>query len=213
MSQHLLTMLKSNFVCHPRDNTPIDSSGYPAYITFLSSFHSGDTPYTEAMFVMSEVQFVETIENIIKKDEQAYLYEILITHCDCCLVSKYLKADIKRKIALKRQKAAERLIQLDPNVKIPQAPSTDGCYIATAVYGSYDCPEVWTLRRFRDFSLGTSWYGRVFIKLYYRISPMMVKYFGHTEFFQTFWRRKLDKFVKELNNKGVSSKPYIDKNW
>ncbi|MFR9028073.1 MAG: DUF2726 domain-containing protein [Clostridium sp.] len=25
-----------------------------------------------------------------------------------------------------------------------------GCYIATAVYGSYDCPQVWVLRRFRD---------------------------------------------------------------
>lgn len=27
-----------------------------------------------------------------------------------------------------------------------------GCYVATCVYGSYDCPEVWTLRRFRDYS-------------------------------------------------------------
>ena len=27
--------------------------------------------------------------------------------------------------------------------------SSGGCYIATCVYGSYDCPEVWTLRRFR----------------------------------------------------------------
>ena len=26
----------------------------------------------------------------------------------------------------------------------------EGCYIATCVYGAYDCPEVRTLRRFRD---------------------------------------------------------------
>ena len=26
--------------------------------------------------------------------------------------------------------------------------SSGGCYVATAVYGSYDCPQVWTLRRF-----------------------------------------------------------------
>ena len=32
----------------------------------------------------------------------------------------------------------------------------DGCYIATCVYGSYDCPEVWTLRRFRDDTLAKS---------------------------------------------------------
>ena len=29
--------------------------------------------------------------------------------------------------------------------------SSGGCYVATAVYGSYDCPEVWVLRRYRDF--------------------------------------------------------------
>ena len=31
-----------------------------------------------------------------------------------------------------------------------------GCYVATAVYGSYDCPEVWTLRRYRDDTLYSS---------------------------------------------------------
>jgi len=31
--------------------------------------------------------------------------------------------------------------------------SSAGCYIATAVYGSYNCPEVWTLRRYRDIKL------------------------------------------------------------
>lgn len=31
--------------------------------------------------------------------------------------------------------------------------NSGGCYVATAVYGSYDCPQVWTLRRFRSFSL------------------------------------------------------------
>ncbi len=32
-----------------------------------------------------------------------------------------------------------------------------GCYIATCVYGSYDCPQVWTLRRFRDYTLDETW--------------------------------------------------------
>lgn len=36
-----------------------------------------------------------------------------------------------------------------------------GCYVATAVYGSYDCPEVWTLRRFRDERLAQTWNGRL----------------------------------------------------
>jgi len=34
--------------------------------------------------------------------------------------------------------------------------STSGCYIATSVYGSYDCPQVWTLRRYRDYNLSNT---------------------------------------------------------
>ena len=54
------------------------------------------------------------------------------------------------------------------------------CYVATAVYGSYDCPEVWILRRYRDYTLAETWYGRAFIHTYYAISPTLVKWFGHT---------------------------------
>ena len=32
-----------------------------------------------------------------------------------------------------------------------------GCYIATAVYGSYDCPQVWTLRRYRSHIGAVVW--------------------------------------------------------
>ena len=52
--------------------------------------------------------------------------------------------------------------------------SKGGCYVATAVYGSYDCPPVWTLRRFRDYTLSKNVLGRLFIKLYYAVSPTIV---------------------------------------
>ena len=63
-----------------------------------------------------------------------------------------------------------------------------GCYIATCVYGSYDCPEVWTLRRFRDDTLSKTCLGRLFIRVYYAISPTIIKWFGHTKWFQMFWK-------------------------
>ncbi len=91
--------------------------------------------------------------------------------------------------------------------------SSNGCYVATAVYGSYDCPEVWTLRRYRDDMLAKTWYGRLFIYLYYAISPTIVKLFGNTMWFKNMWRGKLDKKVKQLQNNGVESTPYNDKNW
>mgnify|MGYP004663160831 FL=1 len=86
-----------------------------------------------------------------------------------------------------------------------------GCYVATAVYGSYDCPEVWTLRRFRDKTLAETWYGRAFIRLYYAISPTLVKYFGKAKWFQRLFRKPLDGFVKKLNASGFEDTPYDDK--
>ena len=92
-------------------------------------------------------------------------------------------------------------------------PRSQGCYIATAVYGSYDCPEVWTLRRFRDETLSRSWYGRLFIRFYYALSPTAVRLFGDTEWFQNFWRTRLDNMVTRLQSDGVSSVPYDDPVW
>lgn len=85
-----------------------------------------------------------------------------------------------------------------------------GCYIATCVYGSYDCPAVWTLRRFRDSKLEKSIPGRAFIRIYYAISPTLVKLFGSQRWFCTHWKKRLDGFVAYLNHKGVPNTPYKD---
>ena len=89
--------------------------------------------------------------------------------------------------------------------------SAGGCYVATAVYGSYDCPEVWTLRRFRDYTLAETGYGRAFIRTYYAISPTLVKWFGRTEWFKRMWQAPLDKLFAHLQNNGVESTPYNDR--
>lgn len=89
--------------------------------------------------------------------------------------------------------------------------SNGGCYIATAVYGSYDCPEVWTLRRYRDNTLDRTLFGRLFIRLYYLVSPSMVKWFGRSMWFKSILRRPLDRFVNRLLSNGVENTPYTDK--
>jgi hypothetical protein len=88
-----------------------------------------------------------------------------------------------------------------------------GCYVATCVYGSYDCPQVWTLRRFRDNTLAETWYGRAFIRVYYAISPTLVKWFGKTEWFKNLWKPTLDRMVENLNESGVEDTPYDDRAW
>lgn len=88
--------------------------------------------------------------------------------------------------------------------------NNNGCYIATAIYGSYDCPEVWTLRRYRDQVLRNNWAGRVFIKIYYAVSPKVVALFGQKRVFQRLNRSVLDKWIKSLNLRGFGDSPYHD---
>lgn len=97
-----------------------------------------------------------------------------------------------------------------PPVHEPLPTKTRGCYVATCVYGSYDCPEVWVLRRFRDNVLSTTWYGKAFIKLYYAISPTLVKWFGTHKWFKTICKGKLDKMVNKLQMNGFENTPYND---
>lgn len=94
--------------------------------------------------------------------------------------------------------------------KPEQKKDTGGCYVATAIYGDYDCPSVWILRRYRDFHLKNKWYGRIFIKMYYGISPVLVKSFGKKEWFSRIFHPLLDKKVQKLFNEGYSHLPYED---
>lgn len=89
--------------------------------------------------------------------------------------------------------------------------NVNGCYVATCVYGSYDCPQVWTLRRFRDDILRQNIFGNLLVRFYYSVSPTAVKLFGNYCWFHKLFRNPLDKLVNKLNHKGVSDTPYIDR--
>lgn len=110
----------------------------------------------------------------------------------------------------------QRIQSLDPNFQVSTSSTqttSSGCYVATCVYGSYDCPQVWTLRRYRDNTLAKTWYGRAFIKTYYAISPSLVKWFGHSRWFKRLWKPYLNHLVKKLRDEGVSDRPYQDRKW
>lgn len=102
----------------------------------------------------------------------------------------------------------------DDDDYIPQpVQKKSGCYVATAVYGSYDCPQVWTLRRFRDGRLAATLPGRAFIRTYYAVSPTLVRWFGSTAWFRRLWRGPLDRLVRRLQAQGIEDTPYQDKEW
>ncbi|WP_303814380.1 CFI-box-CTERM domain-containing protein [Selenomonas ruminantium] len=73
-----------------------------------------------------------------------------------------------------------------------------GCFIATAVYGDYDAPEVRVLRCFRDNVLDKSALGRVFIRTYYAISPSIANWLRAHNDVSFAVKKLLDKFVDFL---------------
>lgn len=104
-----------------------------------------------------------------------------------------------------------KIKQYDTSYKAPEVPtsSSSGCYVATAVYGSYNCPQVLVLRCYRDDVLSRTWYGKAFIQSYYAISPTIVKWFGNTNWFNYIFRNILDKFIENL--KTSNNHVYLEK--
>ena len=183
---------------------------------------SSDKLDTVTLFNELGIEFVETLKNIAAKIPESmigfrvFYYEDALRHAAYVLENGSLKNPslIQEEI----MKLHRLIAAIDPSHQVPeQAPAAGqrdgGCYVATAVYGSYDCPQVWTLRRYRDNTLAKTWYGRAFIRTYYAVSPTLVKWFGHTEWFKKMWKGTLDKKVNALQEMGVESTPYEDIKW
>lgn len=113
--------------------------------------------------------------------------------------------------AYKRKSAQEKRRYTTRSSSSSRSKSKSGCYVATCVYDSYDCPQVWTLRRYRDQKLAQTAIGRLFIRCYYAVSQIIVKLFGRTKYFRKFGKLWLDKIVRKLNAQGFCSERYQDR--
>lgn len=73
--------------------------------------------------------------------------------------------------------------------------SSEGCYIATMVYGDYDHPKVMILRQYRDEYLLKSFWGRCFVRVYYFLSPKAVRVLHDKERINDRIRSWLDRLI------------------
>ena len=76
---------------------------------------------------------------------------------------------------------------------------SEGCYIATMAYGSYEHPQVKILRKFRDEQLMPTALGRIFVKVYYWISPKMVSILSGHDSINRAIRCLLDCFIIHIS--------------
>ena len=153
-------------------------------------------------------------KHLITQEDRPAKYSTIELNEDVARLLKKCREDPAR-----AEKYARLILEIDANnteakqYLRKESAATGGCYVATAVYGSYDCPQVWTLRRYRDNTLAETRPGRLFIRLYYAASPVLVRWFGKTQWFKNLWRPQLDKLVRHLNAEGVADTPYRDRQW
>lgn len=84
------------------------------------------------------------------------------------------------------------------------------CYIATYLYGSYDCPPVWVLRRFRDNVLSQTEGGRKLIRWYYDNCKGLVEQYGDNLLVCAAFQAILDTGVNVLMSLGFEDTEYRD---
>lgn len=192
---------------------------YKSNFVYNKTTKDGVTTSNEAkikeLFTNTSIAFMNALDKVAaklpdeQKKERAWYYKLAISLADYVRALK-VSPTISREELLKFH---QKIKEVDPLYKVPEIEADPACYVATAVYGSYDCPQVWTLRRYRDDTLAKTWYGRAFVRTYYAVSPTLVKWFGETAWFKKLWRGKLDNMVRRLNAEGYENTPYRDKNW
>ncbi len=111
------------------------------------------------------------------------------------LIEKNKKCEIEEKEIQKENRKA-----YNENLKKENS-QKEGCYIATAVYGSYEAPEVLILRRFRDNVLMKYKVGRIFIEVYYTYSPKAARRLKESIRINHFVKMILDRWVCYLDKK------------
>ena len=85
------------------------------------------------------------------------------------------------------------------SLQIGQTQSSGGCYIATMAYGDYDHPQVMELRKYRDQVLLKNYFGKLFVKIYYSVSPHLVKKLKNQNQINKLITSLLDRLIEKIN--------------
>lgn len=96
MSDDLIRLTKSSYV-------------------FTATKNSNDSRYTEIMMIKVEQKFIESIKNIIEKDNNPKLYYILRCHYESLILNKTLGDNIREQYVQKLEECNKELKKIDPS--------------------------------------------------------------------------------------------------
>jgi len=152
-------------------------------------FSLADSKINKARYELLVKLFTYEIEWVPSVDYRTYRYDKKRLREKENNRNKYI-CDYKEK----RKHYVQKIVELDPSYSPPK----EGCYIATAVYGSYDAPQVLILRYYRDNVLEKSLLGQAFIRIYYMFSPYLIKALQPNIFLCKAVKIILDRIVSSL---------------
>ncbi len=108
MSSDLLDMFKSKFVYSTAKNDPLGG---------MTSVYQS--------FANVEVQFIESLENIVDKDEKISYYELLAVHYARCIGNKYVRERMRKTYRERFKEAVRRIKENNPDYKEPRIQEID----------------------------------------------------------------------------------------
>ena len=125
-------------------------------------------------------------ETILSDEERATLHSVILEK-----TSNVIQPFTKLNIDIPQDESKI----ISPTNTSTSNQKSEGCYIATMAYGSYNHPQVMVLRWYRDNVLQRDFWGRLFIRIYYYISPKLVAVLkGHDA---------INKAIRNILNKQV----------
>ncbi len=77
---------------------------------------------------------------------------------------------------------------------------TDSCFIATATFGTSHSNELEYLRKFRDNHLMTNLFGRIFVIMYYYLSPPIARRIENHSFIKHISKNVLLRFIQIIKH-------------
>ncbi len=165
------------------DNYEIDGNNYNISVNPPSSALNVDS-LLEALKQnrLNLKDKIAELENLFAETESPDIYQIHASVRNALVAFKNIELLIPA-ITLKGGIAEFLPNESDPTGRLNTAISkgkkrcedSKGCYIASVCYGDTDCKQVRIFREYRDDVLGNSSIGRLGIRFYYLISPMLVE--------------------------------------
>jgi len=153
---------------------------------------------TSSGYLLSKKSKPLLIRPMSKKD---YLSATTIAQCSYCenqLVLEKKYGSQKTDLGERRQHQGDEEHLRHHLAAVKHGTSKDGrCFIASEVYGPL-APETEILRNFRDTSLSRNIFGRVFIAIYYDVSPVIVSIIKNMHLLRAPMKLILDALVRSV---------------